>query len=249
MLAVAAVLALPMAAAACGLDGSDQVEQVDSDRLVGLNEPTEPTTAASAVETTIESTTPDSSTATVPGSDLTTTTQPATTTTTETEPMQAYFIQGSGLVEVSVPVPEGARLRRRLHVLEEDLPDAYAEQGVRTALPSGLITGLELWQDDGITIHLDGEVFAAVDTEDHQLMIGQIVLTLTDQPGIDQVDFTLDGEPLAVYLRDNQLGEPGEAASEDDYEMLLEDETERTAASTTAATESSLSSVSLTDGP
>lgn len=249
MLAVAAVLALPAAAAACGLDGSDQVEQIDADRLRGLNEPTEPTNASTAVETTIESTTPESSTATVPGSDLTTTTQPATTTTVDTEPMPAYFIQGSGLVELSVPVPEGASLRQRLRILEDGPPDEYAEQGVRTALPAGLITGLRKWQQSGITVHLDGDVFAGIDTEDHQLMIGQVVLTLTEQPGIDLVDFTLEGEPLAVYLRDNQLGEPGEAVTEDDYELLLEDETDPTAAPTAVATDSTLSSVSLTDGP
>ena len=40
---------------------------------------------------------------------------------------------------------------------------------------------------------------------DQRLMVGQIVLTLVDQPGIDRVDFTLDGEPLAVFLRDNTL--------------------------------------------
>jgi hypothetical protein len=88
-----------------------------------------------------------------------------------------------------------------------------------------------------------------VEDADQRLMVGQIVLTLVDQPEIERVDFTLDGQPLAVFLRDNTLSEPGEAVGRSAYEVLLAEFPTRTAESSIAATEVSRSSVSLTSGP
>ena len=80
-------------------------------------------------------------------------------------------------------------------------------------------------------------------------MIGQIVLSLTDWPGIDRVDFTLDGEPMQVFLEDNTLSQPGAAVGRDDYAVLLAGDPARTVESSSATTEPSRSSVSLTSGP
>ena len=53
------------------------------------------------------------------------------------------------------------------------------------------------------------------------MAIAQIVLTLTRRPGIGQVQFTLDGEPLAVPERDNVQTVPGALVSRNDYQSLL----------------------------
>ncbi len=42
------------------------------------------------------------------------------------------------------------------------------------------------------------------------------------RPGIGQVSFTLDGEPLAVPKLGNVLSDPGEAVARSDYESLLD---------------------------
>ncbi len=120
---------------------------------------------------------------------------------------------------------------------------------MRTALAPGLISGVARWGTDGARVTFDAGLFDSVDDADQLLMVGQIVLTLTDQAGIDEVNFTLDGEPIRVFRGDNTLSEPGEAVGRDDYELLLADASTPTVESSSATTEASRSSVSLTSGP
>ncbi|MGH9272128.1 MAG: hypothetical protein ACRDZ2_12740, partial [Ilumatobacteraceae bacterium] len=49
------------------------------------------------------------------------------------------------------------------------------------------------------------------------------VLTLTRRPGIGQVQFSLEGEPLAVPGGDGVQTDPGESVSRVDYADLLSD--------------------------
>jgi hypothetical protein len=224
-----ACVALTVVAAACGIGGSDRVEEVDADLLGGLNEPTSSTTAPASSE-------PSSSS--LPGS----------TTTVAMQRIRLYFIQGSQLVYYDAEVPENAELRRRIDLLEE-VPPELAEEGVRTAVLPDLVSGVARWGSDGVTVHFDSDQFAAIDDSDQRLMVGQLVLTLTGQPAIDRVDFTRNGDPLAVFLRNNTLGRPGEAVRSGDYDVLLAGEAVRNVEPSSAASESSRSSVSLTSGP
>ncbi len=172
-----------------------------------------------------------------------------TTTSIPTVIVRLYFIEGSQLRAVDVEAPADTSVRGQLSLLEEGPPSEFAEAGVRTALVPGLITGVARWGSDGARVTLDSDVFGGVDDADQRLMVGQIVLTLADQPDIDQVDFTLGGEPMQVFDRENTLSEPGEAVGRDDYEMLLVDTSTATVDSSRATTEASRSSVSLTSGP
>jgi len=215
--------------AACRIGGSDTVEEVDADLLGGLNEPTATTGPDDS----------DPSTSSIPGS----------TTTVATETLRLYFIEASQLVPVEVEIPQGTSLRGRISMLEVGPSGDLAEAGVRTALQPDLISGVALWSPDGATVTLDSDLFAGVDDADQRLMVGQIVLTLVDQPGIDRVDFTLDGEPLAVFLRDNTLSAPGEAVGRSAYEVLLADAPPDAVESSSATSGPSRSSVSLTSGP
>jgi spore germination protein GerM len=216
--------------AACRIGGSERVEEVDADLLSGLDEPSPATSTPSE-------------------SDPTTSAIPGPTTTVATETVTLYFIEGSQLVAVRVETPEGTSTRGRLRLLEEGPPAERAEAGVRTALTPGLISGFASWGSDGATVTLDSEQFAGVENADQQLMIGQIVLSLTGWPGIERVDFTLDGEPMQVFLEDNTLSQPGAAVGRDDYAVLLAGEPPRTVESSRAIIEPSRSSVSLTSGP
>jgi Sporulation and spore germination len=237
--------AVAVVVSACTIGGSEDVEEVDPDLLSGLNEPSDST----APTTTPESTTPASTEPQPPGSGdgASTTSTAASTTTVVTAEIAAYFIAGSQLIETKVEVESDDGLAERLRALEAGPSEADVAQGARTALPPGLIEGLRI-DGDAVTVDLNGEQFALVDPDDHRLMIGQIVMTVTEQPnGIAELDFTLDGEPLPVYRRDNTQTSPGETVTADDYEVLVT--ADRTAVATTEASDSTESSVSLTDGP
>jgi hypothetical protein len=141
-----------------------------------------------------------------------------------------YFIEGDSVVPVAVEVP-ALGVRAYLAALEAGPPAGALDDGVRTALTPGLITAVDLGVDS-ITVDLDGERFATVDTQDQQFLIAQIVLSLTDLPDysdgdaedlptITRVRFTLDGVPLQVFGRDNTLTEPGQYVTRDDYGHLL----------------------------
>jgi hypothetical protein len=221
---------LTVAATGCGIGGSDRVEEVDAGLLGGLNEPTSTTTAPVSSEPSTSSSTP------------------GPTTTVETERIRLYFIQGSQLVSYDAEVPQDAELRRRIDLLDE-VPAQLADAGVRTALLPDLVTGVARWGSDGVTVHLDSDQFAEIEDSDQRLMVGQLVLTLTDQPGIDRVDFTRDGDPLAVFLRDNTLGRPGQHVRKGDYDVLLAGPALPNVDESRATTEPSRESGSLTSGP
>jgi hypothetical protein len=221
---------LTVVATGCGIGGSDRVEEVDSGLLGGLDEPTSSTTAPASSE--------PSTSSSIPGP----------TTTVEMEHIRLYFIQGSQLVYYDAEVPENAELRRRIDLLDE-VPAELADAGVRTALLPDLVTGVARWGSDGVTVHLDSDLFAEIEDSDQRLMVGQLVLTLTDQTGIDRVDFTRDGAPLAVFLRDNTLGRPGAPVRKGDYDVLLAGAALPNVAVSRSTTESSRPSGSLTSGP
>lgn len=222
---------LTVAAAGCGIGSSDRVDEVDSGLLGGLNEPTSTSTPPASSEPSTSSSTPV-----------------GPTTTVEMESIRLYFIQGSELVYYDAEVPENAELRRRIDLLDE-VPAELAGAGVRTAVLPDLVTGVARWGSDGVTVHLDSDRFAQIEDSDQRLMVGQLVLTLTDQPGIDRVDFTRDGDPLAVFLRDNTLSRPGQPVREGDYDVLLAGPALPSVDISTSTTDSSRTSVSLTSGP
>jgi hypothetical protein len=142
-----------------------------------------------------------------------------------------YFISGEGLVAVPVELPPSAvrSVRSYLATLEAGPSASAAEQGIRSAIPPDLVNAVQI-RSDGITVDLDGDRFGTVDTQDQQLLIGQIVLSLTDLPDapglrrFNRVRFTLDGAPLPVLHRDNSRTEPGEYVTADDYTQLLVDD-------------------------
>ena len=156
--------------AACSISGSEQVEEVDDDLLGGLDEPT------------VETTTPDG---TEPALEL----DAGFHDVGADETVRLYFIEGSQLRAVEVEIPVDTSLRGQLRLLEEGPPADDAEAGVRTALVPGLISGVARRGTDAARVTLDSTLFAGVDDADQRLMVGQIVLTLTDQPDIERGRF------------------------------------------------------------
>lgn len=222
-----AAMATLLTVAGCTLGSSDRVEEVDPEQLGGLNEPTTTSTTTTttvafpdtAVDSTVEAPPGNGPTSVGPNG---ATTVPATITTVDTEDVTVYFVDGSMLVELEMPVEADARLRRRLRLLEEGPQRDARDAGVRTAVLAGLVSGVQIG-DDAVTVDLDGEVFANVDRSDQRLAFGQIVLTITADSEYRAVTFTLDDEPIGVFRRDGTRGEPGELVTVEDYTGLLDD--------------------------
>ena len=111
-------------------------------------------------------------------------------------------------------------------------------------------------EEDGIAlVDMRGDVFRQLEGNDQSLAVAQLVLTLTRRPGIGQVTFGLDGEPIPVLIPD-QLGvsEPGEPLSFDDFASLVADDpyappdsTVPTTSGTSAPVTSSPTTVAPTD--
>jgi spore germination protein GerM len=123
---------------------------------------------------------------------------------------------------VSQDLPRGIPPDLVLTALES-VPRGDATVGLTSVLPVGLTRGVTESGTGVATVDLVGELFEGIEGGvEQRRAIAQIVLTLTRRPGIGQVRFTLDGEPLPVPKRGNVLSEPGEPVSRLDYASLLD---------------------------
>ena len=204
---VAAVLAV--VATGCGIGGDSELQQIDRNDLFGLDE----TTTTSSTSTTTTTLVPPSSTTPDPGRE--------STTTIAIEPVLLYFLDGNRLVDVSINLARDPSATRVMAALEAGPPTDEVGIGLRSVLPRNLITSVQESGEGFATVDLAAGPFEGVEPRDQRLAIAQIVLTLTRRPGIGQVQFTVEGEPLAVPGRDNVQTAPGALVSREDYQSLL----------------------------
>lgn len=206
---VAAAVAICAAAlGACGLPIDERVQTFD-DVPYDLDAPTTTTTTTEVPPTM-------------------TTEQGAVETSTtivETRPVDVvYLLGGSGELQpitVALPTPVNDRL------IIEQLTNPPAGTGIplRTEVERGLITGFTV--DRGLAIvDLSPSVIARLSSLEQRRAIAQIVLTLTlfttAEGGIGQVSFTVDDEPISVYVpARGSNSDPGEAVAWSDYASLL----------------------------
>jgi Sporulation and spore germination len=149
-------------------------------------------------------------------------TLPATLPAPDTQDVKVYFVDEDDLL---VPVERELRTPTDLpSVLTELLegPDPLEQRlGLRSTLPRGAVTRLNV--NRGVAeVTLMPNVFDQILPGDQVLAFAQLVLTLTAQPGIGQVEFSTAGEPISVQKGDGSLSRPGIPLSFEDYEMLLE---------------------------
>ena len=127
------------------------------------------------------------------------------------------FVADDGLFVVEDTLPRPADLEDVVAALTQ--PPEDGARGLRTAIgePS-VIRDVEL---RGGVAHVDLTAEVAALGGDEQLhAVGQVVCTLTSQPGVGLVSFTLDGSPVDVPRDDGSLTE--RPVSRDDYDELLE---------------------------
>ena len=152
-------------------------------------------------------------------------TDQATSTTIVTEQVVLYFVDGRTLTDVSRDLARGPSPSSPLRVVTALLdgpPPGEFGIGLRSLLTDDLVNSVVASGTGFVTVDLAGEAFQRIDPADQRSAIGQLVLTLTERPGIGQVRFTLDGEPMRVPRRDGLQSEPGESVSRLDYQSLLD---------------------------
>ncbi|MET0326142.1 MAG: GerMN domain-containing protein [Ilumatobacteraceae bacterium] len=211
-LAVMAVAAM-IVAASCSTSGNGELEQIDSADLFGLDETSTSTT------TTTPTTVP---TTVTPTSSVEDTSGTTTTTTVATEQVDLYFVDGTQLAPVPVNLVRGPSPSRVVAALLAGPQGGPAGVGLRSKLPEDLVNTVVESGTGFVTVDMVGDAFQRIDPLDQRVAIGQLVLTLTERPGVGQVRFTLDGVGLRVPRLDGLQSEPGEAVSRQDYMALLD---------------------------
>ena len=152
------------------------------------------------------------------GSGRTTTTEPSTTPGRLT--VQVNFVRKDKLVslhrEAPAATPPG-RLSTVIQALADGPTETEQADGVTTALPAELSLTVAEVHGSRVVLDLSGDTEGRSATE-NVLAVGQIVLSVTALPTVDEVTFSRDGEPVEALLADGALTtDPLTAA---DYESL-----------------------------
>ena len=159
-----------------------------------------------------------------------TTTVPPTTSTTLTpedgssqtinELVDLYFILGTRLRKVQSSVVSPASPEQALSLLGSGPLDDPSYVGLRSAIPPVLEFDVQVAR--GVAAVTVPESFLrSLAPTDQRLAIAQIVATLTSRPGVGQVNFLVDGEPIAVPRGRGDVVPAGTPVTFDDYAMLI----------------------------
>ena len=123
----------------------------------------------------------------------------ATTVPASTEPATIWFVSDNRLVRVRHDVESPASVTTVTNELLIGPSAAEQDRGLRSGIPDPtVVVGAELIR--GIAQVQLAPSFAEISPEDQILAVGQLVLTLTNLPGIGGVQFSLEGAPVAVPL-------------------------------------------------
>lgn len=149
---------------------------------------------------------------------------PSTTATTprgDAEVVQLYYVLDDELAPAFGDVARPARVDAVLRALLDGPAKEFAEEGYRSALPQGEALVLSAELRAGVARVELTPAFREIPAADQVLAVGQIVLTLTARPGVGQVRFVLDGQPIAVPRADGSV--TTQTVSRDDYTALRRD--------------------------
>jgi len=199
-----ALSTLPMVAIACGLPQSSEFEQITGDDVQFDLDQTSTTTSTTIPPTTIDATS--------------TTIAETTTTEIPTELVLVYFVAGSQLNSVSVPITSPVSPAQVLAALVAG-PQSDIGIGLRTTIPDEAGQEITVQKDRGSAIiDLPADIFDTMPSRDQRLFFAQLVLTIGRLGGIGPVQFTQAGEPVTAVSGD---GSNADTVTIDDYQNLL----------------------------
>jgi spore germination protein GerM len=156
-------------------------------------------------------------------STTTTTTAPGTLDTDVTaptgEPVRLYFPGEDGLFEAVVRrITRPVTLEEVVGSLAQGPQAAAAGAGnLRSVLGSGDVQGVTLHA--GLATVALGMHFGELPPSEQRLAVAQLVLTLTDRPGVGQVAFKVGDQPADVPRPDGRLTKAN--VSRDDYASMV----------------------------
>ncbi len=143
----------------------------------------------------------------------------ATTVPTSTEPATIWFVSGNRLVRVRHDVESPVSVTTVTNELLTGPSAAEQDGGLRSGLPDPtVVVDAELTRGTA-RVQL-APSFTEISPEDQILAVGQLVLTLTNLPGIGGVQFSLDGAPVAVPLPSGESSD--QPVFRDDFIVLAE---------------------------
>lgn len=193
---------------------------------------------------TSSSTTGTSTTTTV--SEPPTSLVPSTTTTEPpVEGVILYFATENGLVDVFRYLERPVDFDAVVTALV-----AGPQPGETAAKARSIIGRDDIKQIDirgGVATVALVEGFSNLPVQEQRLAVAQLVLTLTDRPGIGQVLFTVAGQPVDVPRADGSLART--TVSEDDYKPLLVTTTTTTVPTATTLATATTGSSTTTSEP
>jgi len=144
---------------------------------------------------------------------------PTTVGGTSYEKADLFFVKSSSLVRVRLEIPSPTNLQGVFAALIIGLPDP-AHSKVKTLLPAAFEANVEVV--GGVAnVNSKRGYLDSIKPNEQRLAIAQIVLTLTSQPGIGQVTFSVGGKPIGVPRGRGDIAGAGIAVTFDDYKMLI----------------------------
>lgn len=196
MLAMAAAVA---ALGACSVVGDGATEPIEPP--FGLSDTIE-TTTTSTTTTTVASSTTIGSDTTVP--------------LVQSEQVRLYFIASGELTYVVSQLPTPVTLAQLVAALQAGPPTGDLGTGLRSAVPSLLEIRVTTDGTGVAEVVLPDAFFDAMTVADQRLVVGQLVLTLTDSRGIGQVTFDRE-----VPKPNGEFTPAGDPLSYRDFQSLL----------------------------
>ena len=143
----------------------------------------------------------------------------ATTVPAAREPATIWLVSGDRLVRVRHDVEAPASVATVTNELLIGPSTAEQDRGLRSGLPDPtVVVGTDLTRGTA-RVQLSPS-FTEISPEDQILAVGQLVLTLTNLPGIGAVQFNLDGAPVAVPLPSGESSD--QPVFRDDFIVLAE---------------------------
>lgn len=132
--------------------------------------------------------------------------EPTTTVVDEGRPAQIYLTAGDRLVAVERSVERNVSPAGLVELVVAGPTRNERQFGATSAVPVGAVSAVEA---DGSVIKVDlTEEFSEVRAENQFLAIAQIVFTLTEESGVESVQFSVGGTKIGIPSAD---GTPNDA--------------------------------------
>ena len=141
----------------------------------------------------------------------------ATTTAVEAGRTATVYLRTEDrLIAVDRSVPEDAELADLLEQVISGPTEVEESLGITSAVPAGTIASVDT--GGGIAEVDLASSFGDIRSRDQILALGQIVYTLTGQPGIGGVRFTVEGKDVTVPLSGGASSD--EPLTRDDFDAV-----------------------------